>query len=266
MPKIKYIWDDEDDVVLMEKDENGATTAVYTHEPGLHGELISQRRGETTSYYHYDGLGSTVALTNASEEVTDTFRYRAYGDPIVRTGTTENPFRWVGSLGYYWDEELGQYYVRARHYDPGLACWLSVDPIGYRGKDFNLRRYVRNNPLTFVDLSGKVMQRVNKLYEEIIEEAERRRGRGPWRGSAQHCWAACFIGARYGIGSVAAIIADNAENFPPSGEAVRDMVAQHFGGAAGDSLRYNPACPVFVPDVLLETFCDATCLTWPRPR
>jgi len=156
MPKTKYIWDPVDDVVVMEKDEDGATTAVYTHEPGLHGELISQRRGETTSYYHYDGLGSTVALTNESEEVTDTFRYRAYGEPVVRTGTTENPFRWVGALGYYWDEELGQYYVRARHYEPSVARWMSQDPIGYQGS-MNTYWYASDNPARVVDPSGLVV-------------------------------------------------------------------------------------------------------------
>jgi len=154
MPKTKYIWDEEDDVVSMEKDENGATTAVYTHEPGLHGELISQRRGETTSYYHYDGLGSTVALTNESEEVTDTYRYKAYGEPVAATGSTVNPFRWVGSRGYYWGEELRQYSVRARHYDPATSQFISRDPIGFAAGDANLYRYVFNAPLLRTDPTG----------------------------------------------------------------------------------------------------------------
>ena len=88
MPVTRYIWDTVNDNVLMQKDENGDTSAVYTHEPGLRGNLISQRRGENTSFYHYDGLGSTVALTNESEEVTDTYLQRAYGEPVSTTGST----------------------------------------------------------------------------------------------------------------------------------------------------------------------------------
>ena len=51
MPVANYIWDPVDDNVIMETDENGATTATYTHEPGQYGGLISQRRCTTDSYY-----------------------------------------------------------------------------------------------------------------------------------------------------------------------------------------------------------------------
>ena len=70
MPTTKYIWDPVSDNVLMESDENDVTTAVYTHEPGEFGSLISQRRGSTASYYHYDAQGSTRALTDSTETVT----------------------------------------------------------------------------------------------------------------------------------------------------------------------------------------------------
>ena len=56
----KYIWDVANDSYLMETDGNDDTTAVYTHRPQQHGNLISQRRGENTSYYHYDGVGVGV--------------------------------------------------------------------------------------------------------------------------------------------------------------------------------------------------------------
>ncbi len=72
MPVTNYIWDDENDSLLMETDENGDTTAVYTTEPEPYGRVISQRRNGNTSYYHYDAQGNTVALTDESGNVTDT--------------------------------------------------------------------------------------------------------------------------------------------------------------------------------------------------
>ena len=45
-----------------------------------------------------------------------------------RTGIP-NPFRWVGAVGYYYDGEVGTYYVRARNYDTTQATWLSQDPL-----------------------------------------------------------------------------------------------------------------------------------------
>lgn len=90
MAKTKFKWHPLDDNVLIEKDENGQTTATYSHEPGLYGGLISQRRQSQSSFYHFDGQGSTRAITDASENVSDQYTFAAFGEPVVETGATEN--------------------------------------------------------------------------------------------------------------------------------------------------------------------------------
>jgi hypothetical protein len=52
--------------LIAELDSNGNWVAVYTH--GATG-LISQRRGTVSHFYHFDGLDSTMELTDASEVV-----------------------------------------------------------------------------------------------------------------------------------------------------------------------------------------------------
>jgi RHS repeat-associated protein len=47
------------------------------------------------------------------------------------TGTTVNPFRWVGRVGYYWDDGTGTFYIRARVYEPVTGRWMSQDPLCY---------------------------------------------------------------------------------------------------------------------------------------
>jgi len=78
----------------MEKRDNGDTVAQYTI--GARGALEAQRRGEDTSVYHFDMLGSTLALTRPDEGVTDTYRYEAWGDVLASTGNTTNRHTWVG--------------------------------------------------------------------------------------------------------------------------------------------------------------------------
>jgi RHS repeat-associated protein len=88
-----------------------------------------------TSYYHYDGLGSTQLLTDENGNVTDSYCNTAFGVP-VDTGTanpTPNPFKYVGQQGYFLDQDTGNYYVRARTLSPVMARWLSQDPIGFGG-------------------------------------------------------------------------------------------------------------------------------------
>lgn len=150
MPTTKYIWDYDNDSLLMEKDDAGSPVATYTSEPVQYGDLISQRRGAITSYYHCDGLGSTRALTDSVQDTTDTAIYGASGGTVTRTGRTTNPFGYVGSLGYYADSDTGDHYVRQRMYRSSLSRWLSVDPIG-RSHTY---AYSANRPVNLVDPSG----------------------------------------------------------------------------------------------------------------
>ena len=45
MATTNYVWDLLNDIYLMETDEGGVTTAVYTQEPSHYGGLINQKRG-----------------------------------------------------------------------------------------------------------------------------------------------------------------------------------------------------------------------------
>ncbi len=157
MPVTNYVWDELSDNMLMETDELGATKAEYTNEPDEFGGLISQRRGGTTSYYHFDGQGSTRALTDSTETVTDTNIYDAWGVNVSTSGTTENPFRYAGEFGYYFDVELESHSVRRRRYEATIARWASVDPRRFVDGP-NQYLYVENHPTNAVDPSGLLSQ------------------------------------------------------------------------------------------------------------
>ena len=151
----KPIWDLSN--VLLEQDSLNATQVVYTLEPAIYGNLLSQRRGVTTSYYLFDALGSTRMLTSSAGASTDTYNFKAFGETWNSTGSTTNVFRWVGRLGYYYDIDRLAYYLRARPYSPKLARFLSYDPIGVAG-GLNLFGYVNNRMVRLVDPSGKAVK------------------------------------------------------------------------------------------------------------
>ncbi|MDR3708163.1 MAG: RHS repeat-associated core domain-containing protein [Capsulimonadaceae bacterium] len=78
------------------------------------------------------------------------------GEPMMGTaGRVVNNLRFGGQYGYYRDG-ANRLYVRARVYRADWGRWLSVDPIGFEGRDWNLYRYVGNNPVTWQDPSGNV--------------------------------------------------------------------------------------------------------------
>jgi len=161
-----------------------------------------------------------------------------------------------GYTGRALDESTGQQNNLNRWYDPKLGIWISEDPIGFDGDPTNVYRYVSNSPLLNTDPTGLIQGIFN-----VIDEANRRRGNGPWDDSAQHCWAACYIAARFGDFGLSALIADIAEILAPSGDWLRDIAAQHLGAALGSAMRLNNTV-----DACVNTGqkCDAACLTWPK--
>src|SRR5688572_6398611 len=52
------------------------------------GQLVSEKRDGVTRQYVPDVLGSTVALLDSSQVLTDTFSYWPYGQVGARTGGT----------------------------------------------------------------------------------------------------------------------------------------------------------------------------------
>ncbi len=187
----RFIWDPVADAYQSELNASNVTQAVYTSPPVQYGQTISQRRGSTSHWYHPDSLGSTKALTNSSQTTTDTYLYDAWDNPLSSTGTTVNPFRWVGNVGYYFDQHSGLYYIRARSYQPTVAIWTSVDPLFYimarvgaiglgaqspDGFDviaWNIYTYVARRPYIYTDPSGHIKADPSKgLYPNLPKKGE----------------------------------------------------------------------------------------------
>jgi len=134
---------------LREVDSNNEEQVAYT----FGDDLISQSR-EDVSYLHYDGLGSTRALTSASAIATDTFSYLAFGAILNRTGSTPLTHLFTGEA---YDFNLSYYYLRARLYNPQTGRFASLDPFsGFNSDPRSLHKYVyaHHNPMDFIDPSG----------------------------------------------------------------------------------------------------------------
>jgi RHS repeat-associated protein len=151
-----HVWDGQN--ILLETNASNIIQVVYALQPVLYGNLISQARSGTTSFFLFDGLGSTTQLTDSTGSVTDSYLYDSFGNMLLTSGTTTNPFRYVGSVGYYADHDLGSYYLRARTYEPATGCFVSRDPsirVGsYALARFRPYNYVNNNPAHSTDPGG----------------------------------------------------------------------------------------------------------------
>jgi RHS repeat-associated protein len=128
------------------------TTVRYTT---INGEVIAEKRNGSRRLYVPDPLGSTVALLDNTQTQVDTFTYWPYGEVRASTGTTQPPYQFVGTKGYYTDG-VGRTYVRARYLHTPKGRWLTQDPIGLGSGDWNLYRYIGNMPVLTADASGLI--------------------------------------------------------------------------------------------------------------
>jgi RHS repeat-associated protein len=148
-----YIYDMNGNV-LAEANGSKAITKYYVHGQGLIGMV---KPADSVYSYHYNAIGSTIALTDASQNVVNKYSYKPFGEIMSQTEAISQPFKYVGQYGVM-AESNGFYYMRARYYDPKVGRFISEDPIGFEGGTVNLYEYVGNNVVNAVDPSGlKVM-------------------------------------------------------------------------------------------------------------
>jgi len=115
--------------------------------------------GRSAAKYFYlrDRLGSVRLVLADDGAVKNTYTYEPFGDMLATecTETTENPFRFTGQ---WFDSEIGEYYFRARQYNPHIARFTSRDPVrGKCKKPLTLHKYLycMNDPGNTTDPSGK---------------------------------------------------------------------------------------------------------------
>ncbi len=130
----------------------GSIVTKYVYGRGLIGEETST----AFKTYHFDSRGSTIAITDASGNITDTFAYDTYGKLISRTGTSKVIFGYNGRDGVITDTN-GLIYMRARYYLPEMKRFVNADIIpGKLNNAVTLNRYAyaNANPAINIDPTG----------------------------------------------------------------------------------------------------------------
>ena len=87
--------------------------------------MIDVADGNTIYYYHFDGLGSVVALSDINNVVVESYSYDVFGEPNI-SSSVGNPYLSTG-----------------RRYDPEAGSWDEIS--------FDIERVleeIRNNRLS----------------------------------------------------------------------------------------------------------------------
>ncbi len=129
----------------------------------VNGQLVGQSTGTEFTQYLTDALGSVTATVNG-KRVTNTYRYKPYGERLAKTGTGPDPaFQWAGDTGSRvtgrsWAEQYNQ----ARHYGTRQSSWTSVDAIWPMQSAY---LYASSSPTVRIDPQGNLSCIANRCSD-----------------------------------------------------------------------------------------------------
>lgn len=141
---IRFLFDRGE--LAQEKLEDEEISYVRGYHP-----ISLNRSGKDRNYFVQDEMGSTLFLLDQDHEIRKTYRYDAFGTVMEETEDLQNRLSYTGQM---YDGATGQYYLRARFYNPKLGRFMQEDT--YRGDGLNLYAYCANNPVMYYDPSGYI--------------------------------------------------------------------------------------------------------------
>ena len=136
---LRYTFDENGLVCGYSTSTDGATWTDYYFIRNLQGDVLQVFRESDiviVAEYSYDSWGNILSATGEKAE--------------------ENPFRY---RGYYYDSETGFYYLNSRYYDSEIGRFINADELVSTGQGvlgYNMFSYCINNPINYIDPSGKV--------------------------------------------------------------------------------------------------------------
>ena len=147
---------------MLLRESDGTNTLDFFYDAGGAPYAINYNG---TLYYYITNLQDDILhIVDASGETVVSYEYDPYGKLLSTGGTMADTLGMANPLryrGYYYDAELGMYYLQSRYYDPGVGRFINADDVAYLGADgsstsYNLFAYCNNNPVMGYDPAGTI--------------------------------------------------------------------------------------------------------------
>ena len=139
---IYYLRDSNSKLIGLKYNNN-----LYYYQKNIQDDIIGllDSNYNLVAQYLYDSWGNIISIKdNLGNEITDTSNIAHI-----------NPYRY---RSYYYDKETKLYYLNSRYYNPAWGRFINADGIINADEvinGFNLYAYTTNNPIKYIDDTGK---------------------------------------------------------------------------------------------------------------
>ena len=164
--ELYYLYDSTGTLFMIRMCEDGDVEDYYVS-TNWQGDVLALFTADKTKVaeYEYDAWGNaTIYKTNEN------------GSLVALDSTEEhigniNPIRY---RGYFYDSDMGLYYLQSRYYDAGIGRFINADSLISTGQDingFNMFAYCGNNPVNRVDPTGEcgIANRVQMIFKTTVK-------------------------------------------------------------------------------------------------
>ena len=160
--------------ILRETWGNNTLIPMYDNEDNVCGIIYND-----APYYFFKNLqGDVIAIVDKDAQTVAKYSYDAWGVCTISQDSSDcgiatvNPFRY---RGYYYDAEIGMYYLQTRYYDPSVGRFVNGDnPVLESAagiiRECNIYMYCNNCPIMGSDSYGLLYisyETLRKTFQSI---------------------------------------------------------------------------------------------------
>ena len=178
MNDVKHVYTLDGTKILRETWDDNEIIPLYDNEDGVCG---IQYNG-AAYYFHKNLQGDVIEIVDKDAETVACYTYDAWGVCTIIQDSSDcniaaiNPHRY---RGYYYDAEIGLYYVSSRYYDPEIGRFINDDnveciAINMGVLTHNLFSYCENSIVNNSDetgaLSWNVVMSLIKSFMKVVKK------------------------------------------------------------------------------------------------
>lgn len=167
-----FIFDEHD---FYGKNENSSIINVMIFLYDEEDNIVGVNYRGIFYYYVYDTQGNVISIYDEYGTSSMSYQYDAWGRirTIYDSGCPLYNVNPITYRGYYYDNDLGLYYLQSRYYNPELCRFISADSFKFISNktklNVNAYLYCINNPVNYIDPFGNsYVSKEGKAISDLI--------------------------------------------------------------------------------------------------